>query len=351
MLIADGGIAVKGAGVLAPYRVLDLTDERGLFAGLLFGRLGTDVIQIEPPGGSSASHVPPFAQDPPPGENSHFWSAYASGKRGITCSLNRAEGRLLFRRLVATADVLFESEGGELHPELHFQALAEINALLVHVTISGFGADCPKTQWVDSELIVWSAAGPLWPSRDYHGNPLRISAHKLSYGRSRGRTRARRFRGNRRLRRIDQAARRFAAPYGPSPNGKSDELKSTMFENYNAGKRGLALEVAGRRPRDRARARKLARCRDRIFCSRTDDTVWTRLRKHKSAQSRCDHASTSLMGQVGPPTGNGRFRHSGRSFRGSSTIDRKSRQTSHRNIRTLHRLCCRRHSTIEVKGL
>lgn len=176
MLIADGRMAAKGAGFLAPYRVLDLTDERGLLAGALFGRLGADVIQIEPPGGSSARNVPPFAQDAPPGENSHFWSAYALGKRGITCALDQVEGRLLFRRLVTTADVLFESRGAALHPELRFQALAEINPRLVHVTISGFGSDGPKAQYADSELIVWSASGPLWPNRDCHGKPLRISA-------------------------------------------------------------------------------------------------------------------------------------------------------------------------------
>lgn len=176
MLIADGGMATNGAGFLAPYRVLDLTDERGLLAGALFGRLGADVIQIEPPGGSSARNVPPFAQDAPPAENSHFWSAFASGKRGITCALERAEGRLLLRRLIRTADVLFECQGTALHPELRFHALAEINPRLVHVTITGFGSDGPKAQYADSELIVWAAAGPLWPNRDYEGKPLRISA-------------------------------------------------------------------------------------------------------------------------------------------------------------------------------
>lgn len=34
------------AGVLAPYRVLDLTDERGLFCGKLLGDLGADVIKV-----------------------------------------------------------------------------------------------------------------------------------------------------------------------------------------------------------------------------------------------------------------------------------------------------------------
>ena len=41
------------AGWLAPYRVVDLTDERGLLAGQILARLGAQVIQVEPPGGST----------------------------------------------------------------------------------------------------------------------------------------------------------------------------------------------------------------------------------------------------------------------------------------------------------
>ncbi|WP_369726287.1 CoA transferase [Bradyrhizobium sp. LLZ17] len=167
--------STKSVGFLAPYRVLDLTDERGLIAGAMFGRLGADVIQVEPPRGSPGRNVPPFAQDAPVGENSLYWSAYASGKRGVTCALDRAEGRSLLHQLVATADVLFESQGAALHPELRFDALKEINPRLVHVTITPFGSNGPKARYLDSDLIVWAAAGPLGPNCDDRGKPLRIS--------------------------------------------------------------------------------------------------------------------------------------------------------------------------------
>ena len=55
--------------LLSPYRVLDLTDERGLLCGKILGDLGADVVQVEPPGGSPARQVGPFyGDDPDPGQ-------------------------------------------------------------------------------------------------------------------------------------------------------------------------------------------------------------------------------------------------------------------------------------------
>ena len=51
--------------LLSPYRVLDLTSERGLLCGQILGDLGADVIKIEPPRGSSARRLGPFFEDRP----------------------------------------------------------------------------------------------------------------------------------------------------------------------------------------------------------------------------------------------------------------------------------------------
>ena len=51
--------------MLSPYRVLDLSDERGLLAGQILADLGADAIVVEPPGGSPARNLAPFAGDEP----------------------------------------------------------------------------------------------------------------------------------------------------------------------------------------------------------------------------------------------------------------------------------------------
>jgi crotonobetainyl-CoA:carnitine CoA-transferase CaiB-like acyl-CoA transferase len=164
-------------GFLSPYRVLDLTDHRGLLAGCMLGKLGADVIQVEPPAGSTARRVGPFAPDAPAGQNSLYWSAYSSFKRGVTCDIDREEGRALLLQLVGKADFLIESAdpGAMQDRGLDYESLSAINPALIHVSITPFGMTGPKAGYVDSELIVWASAGPLHPNRDQNGVPTRIS--------------------------------------------------------------------------------------------------------------------------------------------------------------------------------
>jgi len=165
-----------GPGFLSPYRVLDLTNENGLLAGRMLGQLGADVVQAEPPGGSTARGVGPFTEDAAP-NNSLYWSAFASAKRGITCDIETAEGRDLVRRLAAKADFLIESEtpGVMAAHGLAYADLARINPGLIHVSITPFGSVGPKACWAASELTLWAAGGALFPARYGDGPPLRIS--------------------------------------------------------------------------------------------------------------------------------------------------------------------------------
>ena len=50
---------------LRPYRLLDLTDGRGLMCGKLLGDLGADVIKVEKPGGDPARAMRPVLSEYP----------------------------------------------------------------------------------------------------------------------------------------------------------------------------------------------------------------------------------------------------------------------------------------------
>ena len=70
--------------MLAPYRVLDLTDERGALAGFLLAALGAEVVSVEPAEGSRIRAMGPFVGDVPGAERSLWHLAYNRGKRSVT---------------------------------------------------------------------------------------------------------------------------------------------------------------------------------------------------------------------------------------------------------------------------
>jgi len=163
--------------MLSPYRVLDLTTERGLLCGQLLGDMGADVIKVEPPGGSPARGLGPFLNDQPHPDRSLYWWAYNRNKRSITLDIDRPEGRELLKRLVAGSDFLLESfNPGEMAARgLGYDDLAALNPKLVYVSITAFGRDGPKASYADADLIIMAAGGPLVLTGDEDRPPVRVS--------------------------------------------------------------------------------------------------------------------------------------------------------------------------------
>src|SRR5262245_46952299 len=143
-------------GVLAPYRVLDFTDESGFSCGKILADLGADVIKIEPPGGDAARLMGPFPGDRPDPNNSLYFISYNTGKRGITLNIETASGRDLLHRLASRADFLIET----FPPgTLDFQTLHQLNPRLVVVSITPFGQSGPYSGYKASDLTIMAMSG------------------------------------------------------------------------------------------------------------------------------------------------------------------------------------------------
>ncbi len=138
------GMSAPAAGPLAGIRVVDVgTRISAPFCAGLLGELGADVIKVELPGeGDFMRTMGPFVPvDDGPGY-SLSWAVEGRGRRGVTCDLRQPEGKDLFTRLVATADVLCENfrpgtmERWGLGPD-------DLPDDLVYVRISVFGQTGP----------------------------------------------------------------------------------------------------------------------------------------------------------------------------------------------------------------
>ncbi|MDA0978458.1 MAG: CoA transferase [Proteobacteria bacterium] len=150
--------------VLKGMRVIELASERIAFAGKLMADMGADVILVEPPGGDAARGYPPFIDDEPGASRSLFFMHYNTSKRGIVLDLDSEADRETFRQLMATADVLIESEmPGRLESlGLDYPDLQAANPRLVHAAVTAYGRQAPESRLPTTDLTLMAAGGPPW---------------------------------------------------------------------------------------------------------------------------------------------------------------------------------------------
>jgi crotonobetainyl-CoA:carnitine CoA-transferase CaiB-like acyl-CoA transferase len=133
--IFDKPEALKGI------RVLELTTLiLGPSTADFLGEFGAEVIKVElPPGGDTMRYVTPRGT---------FWKNASLGffpenhsKHHVGIDLHKEEGKALFKRLAARADVLVENfRAGTLDRwGIGYRALAALNPRLIYVANSGFG--------------------------------------------------------------------------------------------------------------------------------------------------------------------------------------------------------------------
>jgi crotonobetainyl-CoA:carnitine CoA-transferase CaiB-like acyl-CoA transferase len=177
--------------MLSPYRVVDLTDERGILCSKILADLGADVIQIEPPGGSSARRLGPFYEDEAHPDRSLFWWSYAANKRAITLNLASHDGRALLQRLLLSAHFLIESfpPGYMDGLGLGYTALAALNPALIVVSITPFGQDGPYAHYRAADLNGMGMAGFMYVTGDPDRPPARVGVpHFYLHGAAAGAT-------------------------------------------------------------------------------------------------------------------------------------------------------------------
>ena len=148
---------------LTGLRIVELAREPIALAGKLFGDMGADVILVEPPDGDPSRRYPPFVDDDP-SKGSLYWWHYHTSKRGVVVDLDDAAGRQRFRDLIASADVLIEAEPrGRLRTlALDYDDLARLRPDLVHVSVTPYGRNDPKSDLPYTDLTLMAASGPPW---------------------------------------------------------------------------------------------------------------------------------------------------------------------------------------------
>ncbi len=157
-------------------RVLDMTNVlAGPFATLHLALAGAEVIKIENPEGGDLArklgNVPELNQQ----LMGTSFLAQNSNKKSLTLNLKEADGKEVFRRLVATADVLVENFRPGVLARLGFpwETLHEMNPRLIYCAISGFGQTGPDADKPAYDQIIQGLSGEMAVNGDERLNPLR----------------------------------------------------------------------------------------------------------------------------------------------------------------------------------
>ncbi|MCW5770545.1 MAG: CoA transferase [Rhodospirillaceae bacterium] len=154
-------------------KILDLGRAlAGPMCSMMLADLGADVIKIEPPGlGDDSREWPPLQN----GESTYFVS-FNRNKRSIVLNLGTAEGQAIFRKLVATADVVVENYRADVMARwgLDYASLAKLNPRLVYCGISGFGRTGPYAEKPATDIYMQAFSGLMGITGEPGGSPMRI---------------------------------------------------------------------------------------------------------------------------------------------------------------------------------
>ncbi len=142
------------------------------FCGMQLADLGAEVIKVENPrGGDLTRGTGPFID----GESSPF-VRLNRGKRSVALDLKAQAGKALFRRLVATADVLIEN----LRPRamhglgLGYEQLAFERPALIYLAATGFGSDGPYAKRAGLDIIAQGMSGLMSVTGEPGGAPVKV---------------------------------------------------------------------------------------------------------------------------------------------------------------------------------
>ncbi|MFK8081611.1 MAG: CaiB/BaiF CoA transferase family protein [Granulosicoccus sp.] len=164
---------------LSGIRVLDLTNVlAGPFCCHQLVHLGAEVIKVETV--SEGDLARQLGADEKLNEQCMGVSFLAqnAGKKSVTINLKDKQGKALFLKLVATADVLVENfrPGVLKRLGVDYPVLKHVSARLIYCAISGFGQDGPWVNRPAYDQIIQGVSGLMSVTGDTASGPLRAGS-------------------------------------------------------------------------------------------------------------------------------------------------------------------------------
>ena len=163
----------SGPGPLNGIRVLDLGRyQAGPRCGLVFARLGADVIKVEPPGRGDESR----SNSPRVRGQSSYWVQYNSGKRSLSVNLRTEEGKEILRNLVKESDMLIQNFRPGTIDKMGFgyETLKALNPGIIMINVSAYGQYGPYHSRVGFDQVGQAISGLMSLNGEPNGRPTLV---------------------------------------------------------------------------------------------------------------------------------------------------------------------------------
>jgi crotonobetainyl-CoA:carnitine CoA-transferase CaiB-like acyl-CoA transferase len=161
------------AGPLTGTRVVEVGNYMAApFCAMQLADLGAEVIKVEhPDGGDQVRQSAPLID----GEGSAFMRLNRN-KRSMALDLKTDQGKEIFRKLVATADVVVENlrPGTMKDLGLDYESLERINRRLIYVAASGWGQDGPLRDQPGMDIMAQARSGLMSITGTPGGEPVKV---------------------------------------------------------------------------------------------------------------------------------------------------------------------------------
>jgi len=171
-------LSSKKKGPLSGLIIIDLTRIlAGPYCSMILADLGARVIKVEMPGnGDDARQVGPFYKGLNGEKNSAYFLSINRNKESIALNLKSPEDKLIFDKLLLSADILIENYTPGTIEKLGYgwDFLNKTYPKLILASISGFGQTGPYRELPAYDMVVQAMGGILSITGEEGGRPTRV---------------------------------------------------------------------------------------------------------------------------------------------------------------------------------
>ena len=163
------------AGPLSGIRVLETTTTwAGPMCAAVLADFGADVIKVEIPSGDVSRSVPPNLPDT---DISFMHATVNRNKRALSLDVRTEQGRDIFLKLGATADIVVENfkVGTMTAYGLGYEQLCAVKPDIVYVSITGWGQFGPKHEAAGYDPMAQASSGFMSLNGSADGPPTKAA--------------------------------------------------------------------------------------------------------------------------------------------------------------------------------